>query len=255
MTGTRCVVVALHGFLGAASDWEPVAAAYPQARWEAVDLWTLFSDPALADWPSIGGAVEAAIRGVRERTALPVFLVGYSLGARLALSMPGVGSASSPLAGVCLVSCNPGLPEADREARAARRASDEAWARRLIEAPVNQIWKEWDAQPVFSGSAVPQREARLPAPRVTLARALRLASLASQPDRRPALAGWEQPLLWVTGERDPKFRAMAAALEAPTARVRFATVEHAGHRVPWDNPPAFARILQEWIDLTLHHAQ
>jgi 2-succinyl-6-hydroxy-2,4-cyclohexadiene-1-carboxylate synthase len=251
MTQPRYQVVALHGFLGAAADWDVLRPVLPDARLDALDLWTLFSDARVADWASIGGALGRRFDEVTGECRLPSFLVAYSLGARLALAVSGLGSPASPFAGVCLVSCNPGFADDDDGARAARKASDLEWAQRFIDAPVTRIWKEWDAQPVFAGSAVPHREPRLPAPRVTVARVMRLASLSGQPDRRALLRAWRGPLLWVTGERDVKFRAVAASLAAEGMSARFVTVEHAGHRVPWDNPQAFGRVLGGWIDQTL----
>jgi 2-succinyl-6-hydroxy-2,4-cyclohexadiene-1-carboxylate synthase len=247
MSTSRYRVIALHGFLGAASDWDAFRTTSREARWDALDLWGLFSEVRVSDWESIGTTLSARLRECIGDDPLPAFLVGYSLGARLALSVPGLGSADSPVAGVCLVSCNPGLPLEDDGARLARKAADDAWAQKMIDAPVAQIWKAWDAQPVFAGSAVPRREPRLPGPRVTLARAMRLASLGTQPDRRPVLRAWQRPLLWVTGERDAKFRAIAASLAADVP-ARFVTLEHAGHRAPWDNPAAFGDALGRWID-------
>lgn len=247
----RCHLVALHGFLGSPADWDVVRAEYPDAAWSTVDLWRLFSDAKVADWGTAGAAIEAEIRALVVGTELPSFLVGYSLGARLLLSVESLGPGGLPVAGACLVSCHPGLAAEDDGARTERRAADEAWAARLIEYPVARIWKEWDAQPVFAGSARPTREASLPAPRVTLARAMRVASLASQPDRRAALRAWRTPLQWVTGARDPKFGALAASLAGEGVPAAFTTIEHAGHRVPWDNPFAFARALQRWVDAVL----
>jgi pimeloyl-ACP methyl ester carboxylesterase len=52
----------------------------------------------------------------------------------------------------------------------------------------------------------------------------------------------------VSGERDAKFRAIARSLEGEGVPARFFTCEHAGHRVPWDNPGLFTRTLREWIE-------
>jgi pimeloyl-ACP methyl ester carboxylesterase len=52
----------------------------------------------------------------------------------------------------------------------------------------------------------------------------------------------------VTGERDVKFRAIARDLEASGVPATFVACHRAGHRVPWDQPAAFARTLGEWID-------
>jgi 2-succinyl-6-hydroxy-2,4-cyclohexadiene-1-carboxylate synthase len=248
MNHARYRIIALHGFLGSPSDWDGIAAALPDARWDPVNAWELFSSAGVSDWSSIGAAVDTRLRASLAEESLPSFIVGYSFGARLALSSPGLGEAASEIAGTCLVSCHPGLPDADDGVRTLRREADESWAQRFIDAPVMRIWKEWDAQPVFAGTSVPRREDRLPAPRVTLARAMRVASLASQPDCRPLLRRWDKPLLWMTGQRDAKFRAIARDLEAEGIPAAFFTCEHAGHRVPWDNMALFARTLGEWIE-------
>lgn len=247
MTPARYRLIALHGFLGSPADWDALHADFPEARWDQIDLWQLFSAGRVSDWASIGAALSARFSEALA-DPLPAFVIGYSLGARLALSVPGLGAAESAVAGTCLVSCHPGLREDDDGARAERKASDERWARRFIDAPIRQVWKEWDAQAVFAGSAVPPRAASLPGPRVTIARAMRLASLASQPDRRPLLRAWQKPLLWVSGERDTKFRAIATSLAAEGIPAAFVTCEHAGHRVPFDNPAAFARVVRQWIE-------
>lgn len=248
MSAARYRLVGLHGFLGTASDWDALGAWFPDAAWEAVDLWPLFADRAVSDWPSIGLALQAHLERLVASDGRPAFLLGYSFGARLALAIPDLGAARSPFAGTCLVSCNPGLTGGDDSARAARRAADEAWARRLVDEPVGRIWKAWDAQPIFAGTGVPRRSEVLPAPRVTLARAMRIASLASQPDWRPALRAWSRPLLWVSGERDAKFRAVASALHAEGTPATFVVCENAGHRAPWDNPGAFSAALRTWIN-------
>jgi 2-succinyl-6-hydroxy-2,4-cyclohexadiene-1-carboxylate synthase len=241
-------VIAIHGFLGSPADWAPLQAALPDAVWDCVDAWELFSSARVCDWASIGSALDARLQAALGGDALPSFVVGYSFGARLALSVPTLGRTGSAIAGACLVSCHPGLSDVDDGARAVRRESDEQWAKRFVDAPVGRIWKEWNAQPVFAGTSVPPGSDRLPAPRAALARAMRVASLASQPDRRPLLRAWRQPLLWVTGERDAKFRAIARELEQAGAPATFVTCDRAGHRVPWDNPAAFTRTLSTWID-------
>ena len=87
----------------------------------------------------------------------------------------------------------------------------------------------------------------LPAARATLARAMRTFSLAAQPDYRERLRAWRTPLLWVTGDADAKFGAVAESLAHEGVPARFARCPGAGHRVPWDNPGAFAAIVGSWL--------
>ena len=247
MTGS-CHVVALHGFLGRASDWEAVGGWIPEASVTALDLWPLLAEPCVNDWASMSRALDRALaRAMGGERAGPTFVAAYSFGARLALSSAMLAGAGSPVDGCCFVSCNPGLPEGDTAARAARRAADETWARRILEWPEADIWREWDAQPVFAGSARPSPRRELPASRAVLADALGRFSLAGQPDFRPRLRAWPSPLLWLTGARDDKFSALARELSSAGVPASFVTCEDAGHRVPWDNPSAFADAVRTWM--------
>jgi 2-succinyl-6-hydroxy-2,4-cyclohexadiene-1-carboxylate synthase len=152
------------------------------------------------------------------------------------------------------VSCNPGLADDDATARDERRATDEAWADRILTWPEPEIWRAWDAQPVLSGPVQAPPRDGLPASRETLARALTRFSLAGQPDFRFRLRTWGGPLLWVTGARDAKFEAIARDLAADGVPAAFVTCEDAGHRVPWDNPSAFAGALRAWMTQVMETA-
>jgi 2-succinyl-6-hydroxy-2,4-cyclohexadiene-1-carboxylate synthase len=240
--------VTLHGFLGRASDWDSLAGWFPDASLEALDLWSLLAEPGVNDWPSMSRALDRALaRALGGDQAGPAFVIAYSFGARLALPSPMLGGPASPVRGCCLVSCNPGLPDDDAAARAARRAADDTWARRILEWPEDDIWREWDNQPVFTRSRRPSSRSGLPAPRTVLADALRRFSLAGQPDFGPRLRAWTSPLLWITGMHDDKFSALARDLSSAGMPARFVACEDAGHRVPWDNPAAFAHAVLTWM--------
>jgi 2-succinyl-6-hydroxy-2,4-cyclohexadiene-1-carboxylate synthase len=253
-------LVALHGFLGHAADWDHLADEVPDAQVHALDLWKALDVAGVHDWASATAAVDRVLAdrcglgpslgaeaGVAEAAGPAVFVVAYSFGARLALGSRLLSSAESPVRGCCFVSCNPGLPDGDGAGRAARRESDAAWARRIREDPEDALWREWDSQPVFAGSTAPAGRRQLPATRDVLVRALTSCSLAGQPDLRPRLRAWPTPVLWVTGARDSKFVAMARELASAGVPGEFVTCDGAGHRVPWDDPAAFAAALGAWI--------
>ena len=243
----RCRLVALHGFLGRPSDWDGLAEYFPTSSVTALDLWALLEEEGVADWASMSRALDRALAvALPADDPRPAFLVAYSFGARLALASAWAASSATLLRGTCLVSCNPGLSEANRAAREARRESDDAWAQRILTWPEADIWRAWDAQPVFAGGPAAPSRGRLPASRETLARALTRFSLAGQPDFRSRLRAWGGPMLWVTGARDAKFSAIAADLSAGGVPAMFVTCDGAGHRVPWDDPPAFARAVRAW---------
>ena len=240
-------IVALHGFLGSGSDWEELAGAFPGVSLIALDLWAALARCEALEWTAVADAVDQALsEALSGEDGRPAFVVAYSFGARLALGSRLLSSAASPVRGCAFVSCNPGIAEDDRTAREARRASDEAWGQRILADREQVLWDEWDAQPVFAGSVRPPRRRGLPASRQALAHALRACSLGVQPDFRPRLAAWPTPILWMTGARDAKFAAIARELQSGAVAADFETCEDAGHRVPWDNPPAFARIVRAW---------
>lgn len=240
-------LVALHGFLGRASDWDALAGVFPDAAFSALDLWSILDCAEAATWASVGGALDKALVQAAGGAAEPVFVVGYSFGARLALASRVLAEPGSPVRGCCFVSCNPGLPEEDEQAREARRASDAAWAERILEWPERKLWREWDAQPVFQGSRPRSPRPDLPARRTLLARVLRQLSLGAQPDFTPRLHRWPSPMLWVTGGLDTKFSAIARELTADNVPASFVSCKRAGHRVPWDVPEEFAQAVRSWM--------
>jgi 2-succinyl-6-hydroxy-2,4-cyclohexadiene-1-carboxylate synthase len=218
----------------------------------ALDLWAVLDQPGVDDWASMAHALDEALtRPLAEDDVRPAFLIAYSFGARLALSSATLPAVTSPFSGTCVVSCNPGFADADREARDDRRQSDHGWAQRILTMPETEIWRAWEAQPVFAGARHAPRGGALPAPRETLARALMRFSLAGQPDFRTRLRAWGGPLLWLTGTRDAKFSAIARELAESGIPATFVTCEDAGHRVPWDNPSAFARAVRSWMTRVL----
>jgi 2-succinyl-6-hydroxy-2,4-cyclohexadiene-1-carboxylate synthase len=244
----RYRLVALHGFLGRASDWDALGEWFPDATITALDLWSLVASRDAVDWPSVGRALDRALVEAAGRYgAEPVFVVGYSFGARLALSSGLLAAPGSPVRGCCFVSCNPGIPEENDGARAERTVSDDTWARRILDWPEPDIWRAWDAQPVFRGSQPFSPREGLPAPRAVLAMALRRLSLGAQPDFRARLEAWPSPVLWITGAHDSKFSALARELASAGVPATFMRCAAAGHRVPWDNPAAFAHAVRTWM--------
>jgi 2-succinyl-6-hydroxy-2,4-cyclohexadiene-1-carboxylate synthase len=228
--------VALHGFLGTPSDWR---ALVPGAA--APDL---FAEP--WDWGRGGlAAAGRAVNAWAEPLSRGRFLLGYSMGARVAMH----AALSAPPGfwrGLVLVSGHPGLPLAEREARC---ASDEIWAAR-IESCEPAAWPtlvaQWNAQGVFAGSRL-RDEAPDFARRSVYARALRSGSLGQQEELGPALRALDLPVLWVTGAADSKFTELARVAARPQCHRE---VPDAGHRVPWDATPQFVEILKDLEEKT-----
>jgi 2-succinyl-6-hydroxy-2,4-cyclohexadiene-1-carboxylate synthase len=199
------VITCLHGFLGDPHDWDFLR-----------DAGFEIETPPLDAIPDHGD-----------------ILLAYSLGGRLALQ---AFLAGADYKRAILVSTGLGIE--GEELRIARRASDEAWAKRFESEDFEAVIADWNAQPVLAGPALARtRDDYDP-------RALREWSSGALPPVATRLHEVTIPTIWIAGARDTKYVAEAhrAASIAPNARV--AIVEDAGHRVPWEQPSEFIAILR-----------
>lgn len=162
-------------------------------------------------------------------------IAGYSMGGRRALQI----LESHRFRAAIIVSAGLNAPDD------ARRERDEAWARRFENDDWSSLMRDWNAQPVFGGHAVERREEDYD--RAELARALREWSPAVMPP--PRLERIETPILWVAGERDPKYVEIATEAVSRLPDAELWICPGAGHRVPWEQPEALARRLRAFLDL------
>ncbi|ENZ8138940.1 2-succinyl-6-hydroxy-2,4-cyclohexadiene-1-carboxylate synthase [Klebsiella aerogenes] len=232
-------LVFLHGFSGDRDEWRTVGEAFP--AWLRLYL----------DLPGHGGSADIAVDGftgvsellqatLNSYNILDYWLVGYSLGGRVAMNFacqPRTG-----LRGLIVEGGHPGLQ--DEASRQARLINDSAWAERFRREPLAQVFADWYQQPVFASLNAAQRASLVALRRrnngATLAAMLEATSLAQQADLRPSLQARDFPFHYLCGERDAKFRAIAQALAADTH-----IIHHAGHNAHRDNPEAVIACLAQ----------
>ena len=190
-------IYALHGFLGLPSDWDGFN----------VEAIRIRAAPSMEDW------AKEFNRQVREQGGKH-FLMGYSMGGRLALH--ALIDAPELWEKAFLLSTHPGLIEG----KDARMLADEEWARRFESEPFDVVVGDWMRQPVFKGTATPVRH-ESDFNKKELSSQLRQFSLAKQAKLSSDKAEW------YVGERDQKLRALL-----PEATI----VPNAGHRILLDNP-------------------
>jgi 2-succinyl-6-hydroxy-2,4-cyclohexadiene-1-carboxylate synthase len=188
-------------------------------------------------------ALAAPIRALGE----PVHLVGYSLGARLALGLLLAHPAS--FARATLIGVHPGL-EDDAE-RERRRADDRALASLLRDQGLEAFLARWEALPLWGtqGSLPDEAQAAQRAWRRShhpagLARSLETVGLAEMPSAWPRLGELAMPVQLAAGERDAKFRALAERMLPHLPSGTLAVVPGAGHNVPLEAPAALAALLR-----------
>lgn len=165
-------------------------------------------------------------------------LLGYSMGGRLALQAL-IDGASFDRA--VIVSAGLNL----EEGRAERRARDEAWARRFELDPWDELMRDWNAQPLFGGHTIERKEADYD--RRALARQLRENSPGVLPPLAPRLHEIAIPILWIAGERDPRYVEVAKRAVALLPHGELWICPGAGHRVPWEQPERFLDRVRQFV--------
>ena len=248
--GATPAIVLVHGFTGDGLDFEELAEHLPLDLW-APDLLGCGETPASADatdydFTRYAARLTAVVRRVERATGSPPWLVGYSMGGRIALAAAVDGA---PIAGLVLVGAQPGLPVS---ARAARLASDLALAASIDPESSAAFLARWQALPLLvtqSAQTTLFQQRRL-ARRArnssfALANILSRAGPAAMPDLSGSLAGLSVPLHLVTGEMDPKFSASYDQLDRelpPGVAVRHRLP--GGHAVHLEAAEALARLLR-----------
>jgi 2-succinyl-6-hydroxy-2,4-cyclohexadiene-1-carboxylate synthase len=211
----------LHGFAGDPASWDDVPIdgeriALPGHRG---------GGPVDRDWAGNLAAVAARIGRCDA-------VIGYSLGARIALGLVIGGHAPRAV----LISGNPGIADAER---AARRAGDAAWARFARERGTAAFVEAWQAQPLFATQQrapaerlAARRTRRLALDPEQLARSLEAMGLADMPDYRGLV---DSRFALIVGGDDARYVAIARALPAPVE-----IIAESGHDPLLEQPAALA---------------
>lgn len=233
-------LVWLHGFLGAASDWQGIGETLPH-RQLRIDL------------PGHGGSASVVTSGFAETHRLiqrtlqhhgvdRYWLLGYSLGGRLA--MYHACRRSPGLCGLVVEGGHPGLM--NTQDRRARRIADAQWAARFCHEPLRAVLNDWYQQPVFAALTLSQRAAlvtaRLDNHASALAAMLTATSLGRQPPLHGALSVCRLPFHYLVGEKDTRFQALARL-----ANAHYHTIPNAGHNAHRDNPHAVNHCLRSLL--------
>jgi 2-succinyl-6-hydroxy-2,4-cyclohexadiene-1-carboxylate synthase len=239
-------VALLHGFTQTGRLWgrfgDGLADSYSLV---AVDLpGHGGSDEVRADLPTSARLVAEAIRDAIGD--VPCGLVGYSLGARVALHV--LTQSDLHVSGAALIGATGGIE--DREARAARRRSDEALADGLeASGDVEGFIESWLRGPLFDrlGDEA-DRDERLRNSAAGLAASLRLCGTGTQEPLWDAIPTIRCPILALAGTDDTRFAAHALRLARLAASGVVSLVPGGGHAVHLAQPDHTGRIVTHWLN-------
>jgi 2-succinyl-6-hydroxy-2,4-cyclohexadiene-1-carboxylate synthase len=225
-------LVLLHGFTHTGASWDRVAAALGE-RYLPVA-------PDIRGHGSASGVVPVTLEAVIEdvaRLAPESFeLAGYSMGGRIALHVAlALGDRVRRL---ILIGASPGIEDAGDRAR--RRAADERLADEVQSSTIEDFAQRWANMPVLAGlppqvAATVHRD-RLRSMPAGLAAALRGLGTGALPSLWGRLEALRIPVLLLVGERDEKFRRIAAEMAPRIAASEVIVVPRAGHAVHLEAP-------------------
>ncbi|CAI0431018.1 unnamed protein product [Linum tenue] len=265
------IVVFLHGFLGTGEDWIPIMKAISgSARCISIDLpghgetkvEKLGDMEENHDWSlSVERVSELLYKLIQDLTLGKVTLVGYSMGARIALHM--ALRLGDKINGAVILSGSPGLN--DEMARRIRRAKDDSRARNLITYGLQTFLTSWYAGKLWNSlrchphfkEVVDSRS--LHGDAQSLASALSDLSIGRQEPLWDDLKHCKLPLLFVVGAQDDKFKAIAqqmleeveqgqnegGATGSNTSEIL--EVQESGHAVHLENPLPLIRALRRFM--------
>jgi 2-succinyl-6-hydroxy-2,4-cyclohexadiene-1-carboxylate synthase len=235
----------LHGFTQTARLWGPFGDILSRDHTlVCVDLpGHAGSDAVRADLPATADLVRDAVASAIGPA--PCDLLGYSLGARVALHV--ATGTDLEIRRLVVIGATGGIEDA--AARARRRQADEAAAAALEESgDVDTFIDRWVSGPMFArlaGAAQKAERGRNSA--AGLASSLRLAGTGTQEplwDRMPTLT---VPLLALAGTDDTRFGAHAFRLTRATPQGVASLIPGGGHAVHLAQPDQVGRLIGHWL--------
>ena len=223
--------------MGHASDWDEVR---DMLRAAGIDSQAAELCSA-ADW-------QESLQLLAHSIPSESVLVGYSMGARLALGLSL--EFADRFAGLVFISGSPGLETP--AARQKRWIADQRVANRLDAEPIEQFLEDWYRQSVFGGvpsevlRAEIHRKQKLE--RASWPQILRANSVSQQPNYWERLSELKVPTLSIAGERDEKYRAIAKRVEQELHGSQCRIIPDCGHIVHREQPQALVSAIEEFVE-------
>jgi 2-succinyl-6-hydroxy-2,4-cyclohexadiene-1-carboxylate synthase len=243
----------LHGFTGSGASWTDHLDAFAGgARVLAPDLPGHGSNPATPALAAmtVEATADALASYLAAEGALPAVVLGYSMGARIALRM----AVAHPEAVERLILASPSAGIPDPRERAARREADEALAERIERDGIADFVTAWERSPVFATHAAldpellaRQRAIRRASDPAGLAASLRAAGQGAMEPLDGRLGDVTAPTLVIGGTLDTVGRPRAEQVAARIPGARLVLLDGVGHTPHLEAPAAFRRLVLDFI--------
>ncbi|BAY26280.1 alpha/beta hydrolase fold protein [Calothrix sp. NIES-2100] len=249
------LITFLHGFMGNIDEFdEAIALLSNEFSYLTIDLpghgktQVLGSDECY----TMANTAQALINLLDELKIKKCFLVGYSMGGRLALYL----NLHFPerFFKVVLESASPGL--ATEAERLKRIQLDYQIGRELIKiletSDFADFLSNWYSQPIFGNIKNHPKyevllENRLQNYPLKLDRSLRYMGTGFQPSLWDKLKENQNPLLLLVGEYDEKFSDINQKMADTCENAQLKVIKNAGHNIHFENPREFVQNIRSFL--------
>ena len=222
----------IHGFLGTSEDWSEIRRRLQYSS-VAIEI------PSAAEW-------NAGIESVAAQLPEQSIVIGYSMGARIALGC--ALNHPQQIRALVLVSGNPGLAKEERDQR---WKFDQQVCVDLMKLPPEQFVRQWYRQKVFSSLTDDQIESLVRDKRQLdshrFAQLMTCYSIAKQPNYWDRLSELAVPVALVAGAKDQKYVDICREVQRRITNGRFYQVEGAGHIVHRECPDQFISLVNDLV--------
>lgn len=257
LNGKKPVLLMLHGFTGSNKTFqESITHLEKHFSIVAPDLLghgKTDSPDEIARY-SIERIVEDLVTILQELKIMQCFVLGYSMGGRVATAF--ASAYPEMVRGLILVSSSPGL--AQKDLQESRVQADNRLADMLESEGIRSFVDYWEKLALFASQEVLSDELkkRIRLERLAqnpngLAMSLRGMGTGKQPSYWNHLADFTFPVLLMTGSLDEKFEKIAQEMQQLLPNSTHVTVQNAGHAVYLEQPNIFISQLTNWLEVIL----
>ncbi|MBC1444947.1 2-succinyl-6-hydroxy-2,4-cyclohexadiene-1-carboxylate synthase [Listeria welshimeri] len=257
INGEKPVLLMLHGFTGSNKTFqESITHLEKHFSIVAPDLLghgKTDSPDEIARY-SIERIVEDLVTILQELKIMQCFVLGYSMGGRVATAF--ASAHPEMVRGLILVSSSPGL--AQKDLQESRVQADNRLADMLESEGIRSFVDYWEKLALFASQEVLSDELkkRIRLERLAqnpngLAMSLRGMGTGKQPSYWNHLADFTFPVLLMTGSLDEKFEKIAQEMQQLIPNSTHVTVQNAGHAVYLEQPNIFLSQLTNWLEVIL----
>ena len=245
-------ILFLHGFMGNSQVFQPVISLLKdQFSCLAVDLPGHGATKTKKDEDyAMANTALGLINWLQELNINQTYLVGYSMGGRLALYMAINFPQYFPK--VVLESASPGLKSFSE--RGIRIKRDHHLAEELIKGDFKDFLKRWYENPLFNSltkhpSFLQLKVMRFKNNPLELAKSLQHLGTGTQPSLWSHLPDHKNPLLLLVGESDHKFTRINQQIANLCPAAQLKVVPNCGHNIHFENLELFVAHITKFFTL------